>query len=346
MIKIGPYKIESPYFLAPMAGVSQMPFRKLALKMGAGLATTELISAKGICFANTRTKSYLIYDEKIERPFSVQLFGGEEDAMARAAQIAVKMGAEIIDINMGCPVKKVTKTNAGSALMCDYKRAQKIVEAMKNVVGADVPITAKIRSGWDLQNLNYIEVARALEDAGIAAIAIHPRTRSQGYSGQACWQHIFELKKHLDIPVIGNGDVKTLADAKKMMKETGCDAVMIGRGALGNPWVFSENERPSLGQERLSLVKSHFEEHIELRRLCEKDEKREFSLPHALKTFRSHLMWYSTGLSGGAKFRQQVNEIEDYELLLTLIDEFFSDAKSSTEGQGSFDGVDYRQAFG
>jgi tRNA-dihydrouridine synthase B len=351
MFKIGPYEIKNPTILAPMAGVSQMPFRRLALQLGAGLAPTELISAKGLTFGNLRTKSYLAYDQEVERPFSVQLFGGEAESMAVAAAQAVKMGAEIIDINMGCPVKKVTKTNAGSALMCDFQRAETIVKAMRKATGDKIPITAKIRSGWDAQNLNYLEVARALQGAGIAALAIHPRTRAQGYAGLANWDHIADLKAHLSIPVIGNGDVKNVKDAQKMREQTGCDAVMVGRAALGNPWIFRElagHVGVVASEERRLVVIKHLLDHIELRREIEAEEAcRPFSMTQTLKSFRSHLMWYSTGMTGGAKFRQQVMNTEEYQATLDLIDEFFSNSKKSqNEVENGDDGIDYRQAFG
>lgn len=350
MLKIGPYTL-FPTVLAPMAGVSQMPFRRLALKLGAGLAPTELISAKGLMYGNARTKSYLAYDQEVEKPFSVQLFGGEAEAMATAARQAMAMGAEIIDINMGCPVKKVTKTNAGSALMCDFQRAQEIVLAMRKATEDKIPITAKIRSGWDAQNLNYLEVARALEEAGIAALAIHPRTRAQGYAGKANWEHIANLKAHLRIPVIGNGDVKSVEDAELMRKQTSCDAVMVGRAALGNPWIFralAGDKKIVTSDERRLIVIKHLNDHVDLRREIEEEEgTRPFSLPHAVKSFRSHLMWYSAGLYGGAKFRQQVMNIDEYEPCLELIDSFFGASVISAEDQlQDDDGIDYRQAFG
>ncbi len=349
MLSIGPYTL-SPTVLAPMAGVSQMPFRRLALELGAGLAPTELISAKGLMYGNARTKSYLAYDQEVEKPFSVQLFGGEAEAMATAAERAMAMGAEIIDINMGCPVKKVTKTNAGSALLCDFRRAEEIILAMRKATGDKIPITAKIRSGWDNNSLNYLEVGRALEGAGIAALAIHPRTRAQGYAGKANWQHIADLKAHLSIPIIGNGDVKSVQDAERMREQTSCDAVMVGRAALGNPWIFralSGDDTPVSAEERLLVVLKHLHDHINLRREIEEEEgSRPFSLSHALKSFRSHLMWYSTGLYGGAKFRQQVMSIEDYEASIEIIHHFFGASQTSVEDSPENDGIDYRQAFG
>lgn len=350
MLSIGPYRVK-PYILAPMAGVSQMPFRRLALQFGAGLAPTELISSKGLVYENMRTKSYLLHDSSVESPFSVQLFGGECDSMAIAAQKAVSLGAHIIDINMGCPVKKVTKTNAGSALMVDYARAKAMVIAMKKAVG-DVPVTAKIRSGWDDSSQNYLDVARALEDAGISALAIHPRTRAMGYSGSANWTHIKNLKAALQIPVIGNGDIRSAADGQRMFDETGCDAVMIGRAALGNPWIFksfnNESKHDNDYDSVLKTIFSHFEAHQELHFAILGDDKRYSRLEaeqRAVQSFRSHLIWYSRGYTKGAVFREQITKVECKDEVCHMIGEFFAksvkDCPDETE-----EGVNYASAFG
>lgn len=355
MFTIGPYEIKNPYILAPMAGVSQMPFRTLALTMGAGLAPTELVSAKGLFFDSVRTKSYLTYDKSIEKPFCVQLFGGETDAMAVAAEKALAMGADIIDINMGCPVKKVTKINAGSALLCDPNRAASLVSAMRARTGNKIPITAKIRSGWDATNLNFVDVGKALEDAGIAAIALHPRTRAQGYSGKANWNHIAELKAALRIPVIGNGDVMNLADAQTMQQQTNCDAVMIGRAALGNPWIFRalinrEHRYSVSASERLSVIRAHLDAHIQLHKTIaemENNAARPFDEMSALRSFRSHLIWYSKGLNDGSRFRNSVMSTNDPHETNDLIHEFFGAATASAlDSDHQEDGIDYRQAFG
>lgn len=343
MLNIGPYHIKNPYILAPMAGVSQMPFRRLALQMGAGLAPTELISAKGLFFANARTKSYLLHDKQWEHPFCVQLFGGEQESMAMAAVKAQEFGAHIIDINMGCPVKKVTKTNAGSALLCDIKRATSIVSAMLKATGFSIPITAKIRSGWDAENLNFVEMGRALEDVGVSALALHARTRAQGYSGFANWRHIAELKKSVNIPVIGNGDIQSLKAADRMMGETGCDAVMIGRAALGNPFIFMKEAPPK--NERLKVIKKHLNDHLSLLELIALEtEPKPFCVVRALRSFRSHLIWYSKGLRGGASFRKVVMTSESLSHVEDLIEEFFGQAEAGEEHYE--DGIDYRQAFG
>ncbi|MHB8875535.1 MAG: tRNA dihydrouridine synthase DusB, partial [Myxococcaceae bacterium] len=263
MLSIGPYPMANPFILAPMAGVSEQPYRVIARRMGAAACPTELVSAQGLMRANARTAKYLRYDHATERPFWVQIFGGEPEVMGRAALMAKDFGAELIDLNMGCPVKKVTRSGAGSALLCDLPRAAAIVRAITETTR--LPVTAKIRSGWDQANRNFVEVALALEEAGCAALAVHPRTRAQGYSGAADWSVIAEVKRRVKrMPIIGNGDVKTPADARRMLETTGCDFVMIGRGALGNPWLFRElNGGPAASSaERCETVLEHFQEHL------------------------------------------------------------------------------------
>jgi len=348
MFYIGNHLITSPYLLAPMAGVSEMPYRVIALEHGAGLATTELISAKGLFHQNLRTLQYLTYNKEKEIPYSLQLFGGEEQAMAKAAALAVEAGAHIVDINMGCPVKKVTQTGAGSALMCDPKRAANLVKAMRMATDDKTPITVKIRTGWDADSINCIEMGKALQDAGCAAIAMHARTRAQGYSGNADWLWIRQLKEALQIPVIGNGDVRSPDDAKRMQKETNCDGVMIGRAALGNPWIFLalNGKIPHHiipAKERIPLILRHFEEHIAFHTML--DPKGEL---RAIRSFRAHLVWYSHGIHSASQFREQVMQLEDKEQILEAILHFFSKAGSSndTSTDNEADSIDYRQAFG
>ena len=327
-----------------MAAVSEMPFRVLALEFGAGLATTELISAKGIVHQNERTKRYLVHDKTKEFPFSLQLFGGEEDAMCRAAVEAAKIGAHIIDINMGCPVKKVTKTGAGSAFSCDPKRAASLVAAMRRAVGGAVPVTVKIRAGWDDSTINCVEMAKELEDAGCASLALHARTRAQGYSGHADWDLIRQVKTAVQIPIIGNGDVTDLNSAREMMQQTGCDAVMIGRAALGNPWLFSGAKEPSV-TEKLEVAKRHFRAHLDFHRshLADSDD----NLP-AIRSFRPHFVWYSKGLHGASHFREKIMQAECLNEIEDLLQSFFSRATDSNRELDSpdDDGIDYRQAFG
>ena len=356
-MKIGSHAIDLPFLLAPMAGVSEMPFRVMVLSMGAGLATTELISASGIFYKNRRTKQYMTFDRQRERPYSIQLFGGDPVVMAEAARAAEEHGADIIDINMGCPVKKVTGTGAGSALSCDPTRAAAIVVAMRQATGDRVPITAKIRTGWDDKSINCADMAKVLEDAGCAALAMHARTRAAGYSGFANWELIARVKQSVRMPVIGNGDVVTFADAHRMMHETGCDAVMIGRGALGNPWIFESLRAgrelgPPSPDERRALILRHFDAHIAFHELLDDEESRRIlrtpPIVMATKTFRQHLVWYSRGLVGGKEFRKEVLTVEDPAAVRASIEGFFGSATHDdrTGVVEDAEGVNYQQAFG
>lgn len=318
MPAIGPYQLPSRYLLAPMAGVSEQPFRLLALRMGAAMCPTELVSAQGLIRGNARTLRYLRHDPERERPYCLQLFGGEPEVMGRAAAVGKKWGAQLIDLNMGCPVRKVTRGGAGSALLADPGRAAEIVREIHRQTG--LPVTAKIRSGWDASSRNYLEVGRALEEAGCAALAVHPRTRAQGYSGAADWKVIAELKQALRLPIIGNGDVKTPADAQRMLETTGCDFVMIGRGALGNPWLFRQllGGPPPSPEERCTLVLEHLGQHLSF-----VGEERA-----AVRSFRKHLGWYAHGLRHAAAFRSEANRLEQPAEVEQAVRCFFSQAET------------------
>jgi nifR3 family TIM-barrel protein len=336
MPAIGPYELPSPYILAPMSGVSEMPFRVLAFKMGAALCPTELVSAQGLFRANSRTLRYLRHDSEVERPYSLQIFGGEPEVMARSARIGKQWGAQMIDINMGCPVKKVTKSGAGSALLCDPPRAARIVSDIRAATG--LPVTAKIRSGWDASSRNYVEMAEALQEAGCAALAIHPRTRAQGYSGSADWDAIAQLKRQIRwMPIIGNGDVQTPDDARRMLETTGCDFVMIGRAALGNPWIFRRlnGGPPPSVDERCATIVHHFEQHVAF----VGDER------VAVRAFRKHLAWYAHGLRGAAAFRAEANQLELADQVRFAVRRFFSQAVDEVGG-GTEQPIDYRTALG
>jgi len=336
VLAIGPYALKNPFILAPMAGVSEQPFRVIAFQMGAALCPTELVSAAGLFHANARTLRYLRHDPQVERPYSLQLFGGVPEQLAKAATIAKEWGAQIIDINMGCPVKKVTKTGAGSALLCDPPRAAELVRTIRSVTG--LPVTAKIRSGWDANSRNYVQMAQALCDAGCAALAIHARTRAQGYSGKADWGVIAEVKRlGLPMPIIGNGDVVTPEDARRMLETTACDYVMIGRGALGYPWIFRElnGGEPPAPEERCEVVLRHFREHLLFAGA---------PLP-AVRQFRKHLAWYAHGLKGAAAFRAEVNHLEREEQVELSVRRFFARAETDAAATADQD-VDYRSALG
>jgi tRNA-dihydrouridine synthase B len=333
---LGPFQLRNPYLLAPMAGVSEQPFRVIAFEMGAALCPTELVSAAGLFHANQRTLRYLRHDAEVERPYSLQLFGGDPAQLAHAAGIAKEWGAQIIDINMGCPVKKVTKTGAGSALLCDPPRAAAIVRAIREATG--LTVTAKIRSGWDASSRNYLTMAEQLEQAGCAALAIHGRTRAQGYSGQADWSVIADAKRHAGrMAIIGNGDVRTVGDARRMLETTGCDFVMIGRGALGYPWIFREllGGPPPTSEERCELVLRHFREHVAF----------VGDASAAVRQFRKHLAWYAHGLRGASAFRAEVNRIELVEQVELSVRRFFAQAEQDAQDTAEQD-IDYRTALG
>ena len=355
-LPIGPHTLRNRFILAPMAGVSEMPFRVLAFRLGAALCPTELISAQGLFRINTRTMRYLRRDAEVERPYSLQLFGGEPDVMAKAAVVGKEWGADIIDINMGCPVKKVTKTGAGSALLCDPARAGEVVRQIRDATG--LPVTVKIRSGWDATQKNYLQMADVMGAAGAAALAVHPRTRAQGYSGQADWSVIADLKRHVGthLPIIGNGDVKSVADANRMLETTGCDYVMIGRGALGNPWLFREllgGSKPT-PQERCATVLAHFRAHaafvaagqVERDASRSEEERAQHAEHSAVHQFRKHLGWYAHGLFGASGFRNAVNRVDTAAEVEHLVEPFFAQAdRDGVSGDEEHD-LDYRTALG
>jgi nifR3 family TIM-barrel protein len=335
-MRIGSYTLDNPWILAPMAGVSEMPFRVIARRLGASAAPTELVSCKGLVYGQTRTARYLTHDPS-EQPFWVQLFGGDPESMARGALCAAELGAAIIDVNMGCPVRKVTKTGAGCALMQDPDRAARIVEAITASTG--LPVTAKIRSGWDAHSVNAIEVTRRLADAGCCAVAVHARTRSQGYSGAADWGLIARLAETSPIPVIGNGGVFSAADGHALLERTGCAAVMVGRGALGNPWIFTQlvdpHATPPAPEQRWAMVREHLAAHLAF----VGDELR------AIRRFRQHVMWYAHGLRGATAFRRTVVHLETASDVTAACEAFFSSAEQSGDAPRARH-VDVRAALG
>lgn len=313
-MNIGNVKLDNPYILAPMAGVTDLPFRLLCKEQGAGLLCMEMISAKALIYGNRNTKQLLeIHPE--EYPVSLQLFGSDPEIMSEAAKRIEDRPFQILDINMGCPVPKVVKNGEGSALMNDPGLVRRIVEKVSQAI--QKPVTVKIRKGFDDQHVNAVEIARIAEDAGASAVAVHGRTREQYYSGKADWDIIRQVKEAVSIPVIGNGDVVSGASALAMMEETGCDGVMIGRGAQGNPWIFSD----LLEYERTG----------KLRLRPGADEIREMMLRHArlqirykgeylgIREMRKHVSWYTKGLPGSARLREAINQVESYEELEQLL---------------------------
>lgn len=315
-MNIGNVKLKNPYILAPMAGVTDLPFRLLCREQGAGLLCMEMISAKALIYKNRNTKLLLeIHPE--EFPVSLQLFGSEPDVICEAARQIEHLPFQILDINMGCPVPKIVKNGEGSALMNQPKLVHQIVKTLVQAI--DKPVTVKIRKGFDDQHVNAVEIAKIIEDAGAAAVAVHGRTREQYYSGKADWEIIARVKEAVSIPVIGNGDVTSGEAALEMRRQTGCDGVMVGRGAQGNPWIFSElaeYERTGKMPERPGL-----------------DEIREMMLRHArlqiqykgeylgIREMRKHVSWYTKGLPGSAKLREAINRTESYEELKELLSE-------------------------
>lgn len=313
-LKIGNVELENRYILGPMAGVTDLPFRLLCREQGAGLLCMEMVSAKAIYYNNRNTESLLeIHPD--EKPVSLQLFGSDPKIMSEMAKRIEERPFAILDINMGCPVPKVVKNGEGSALMKNPKLVYEIVSAIVKAI--EKPVTVKIRKGFDDDHVNAVEIARIAEEAGASAVAVHGRTREQYYSGKADWDIIRQVKEAVSIPVIGNGDVTSPEKAEELVRQTGCDGIMIARGAQGNPWIFSE------------MVK--WEETGELPPRPDKDEVRRMILRHAhlqleykggfsgIREMRKHVAWYTKGLKGAARLRERVNAVESLEELENLL---------------------------
>lgn len=317
--KIGNVKIDNQVALAPMAGICDSAFRRIAKSMGCGLLSSEMVSDKALMYNNWKTQS-MLYMTDAERPISQQIFGsGAESFKIAAAYIEENMKPDIIDINMGCPVTKVAvKAQAGSALLKDPDKIRDIVSAVVDTV--DLPVTAKIRSGWNNKCINAVEIAKIVEDCGASAITVHPRTREERYGIRANWSIIKEVKENVSIPVIGNGDIFTCYDAKRMIDETGCDAIMIGRGVLGNPWLIKQcidylddgigPERVTL-EERIEMIKRHAELLSDIR-----PEK------VAMHKMRTHAAYYLKGRYRSAEIKPRLFKMNTKEELFDLLDEY------------------------
>ena len=313
-LKIGNVTLPNRYILGPMAGVTDLPFRVLCKEQGAGLLCMEMVSAKAILYNNKNTESLLeIHPD--EQPVSLQFFGSDPKIMSEMAKRVEERPFDIMDINMGCPVPKVVRNGEGSALMKNPKLVYEIVSAMVKAI--DKPVTVKIRKGFDDSCINAVEIAKIIEEAGAAAVAVHGRTREQYYSGQADWDIIRQVKEAVSIPVIGNGDVTSPQKAEELVKQTGCDGIMIARGAQGNPWIFSE------------MIT--YEETGTLPERPGKEEVRDMMLRHArlqlkykgefigIREMRKNVAWYKKGLKGSAKLREEINRVESYQELEELL---------------------------
>lgn len=313
-LKIGNVTLENNLILAPMAGVTDLPFRLLCKEQGAGLICTEMISAKAIYFKNKNTETLMEVDER-ERPVSLQLFGSDPDLMAEIARQIEPRNFDILDINMGCPVPKVVNNGEGSALMKNPRLVHEIVSKVSKAI--EKPLTIKIRKGFAEDCVNAVEIAKIAEDAGAAAIAVHGRTREQYYAGNADWDIIRKVKEAVSIPVIGNGDVDSPQKAEALVRETGCDGIMIGRAVQGNPWLFSQI--------------LHYQKTGELLPKPGMEEVKKMILRHAkmqleykgnytgMREMRKHVAWYTTGMPHSASVRRMVNEVENYEQLEELV---------------------------
>jgi len=316
-MQIGKIKLVNPVILAPMAGVTDLPFRLLAKEMDCGLVYSEMVSDKGLVYKNCHTVEMLKIDDR-ERPVTMQIFGSDPESMARAAQFVEQAGADIVDINMGCPTPKIVKNGSGAALMCQPDLAYRIMVSV--VETANVPVTVKFRKGWNNNSINAVEMAKLAEKAGIAAVAVHGRTREQFYSGQADWDIIRQVKESVGIPVIGNGDIVTPYDAQRMLIETGCDGLMIGRGAQGNPWIFRQVAQylatgtivplPTEA-ERLSVLLRHLDMLVE--------HKGEYL---GIREMRRHGAWYTKGLHHSSDLRLRFNQALCKEDFIAVIEEF------------------------
>ena len=329
-MKIGNVEV-GKLFCAPMAGITNRVYRKIAKEFGASLVYTEMISDKALCFNSENTYKMIELDEN-EHPVALQLFGGEKEYLVQATEIINKTNAEILDINMGCPVPKVIKSLAGSFWLKNIEDSKEKIEAIVNA--SEKPVTAKIRLGWDEESINVVDMAKMLENAGVSAICLHARTRSQYYTGKARLEYIKKVKEAVNIPVIGNGDIKSVDDAIEMFEKTNCDAIMIGRGALGNPWLFKQInhylntgerlEEPSVF-DKLNMCIRHAKE------LCEIMEEKT-----AIKEMRTHACYYIKGMPNSCLLKNEINKTEDFQSFEKLIYNYEKELRGSANGTVDF----------
>ena len=330
-MQIGEIKLAAPLALAPMAGITDLPFRLICRRLGCGMTVSEMVSAKGLLYKNVKTTEMLRIDDG-ERPTAIQLFGSVPEELAEAARMVEASGADMIDFNMGCPVPKIVNNGEGSALMKQPQLAHDILAAMVKAV--KIPVTVKFRAGWDDSNRNAVEIAKAVEAAGVSAVAVHGRTRQQFYEGKADWGIIAEVKQAVKVPVFGNGDIFTVEDGLRMLAETGVDGLMIGRGADGNPWIFRElaavlrgEERPAAPslQERLAQAAEHLDMLI--------DYKGENI---SVKEMRRHISAYLKGLPHAAEFRGRFHKVDTREQFMELLAEYAACAAHYYEAEKHF----------
>lgn len=319
-MKIGNVNLDNKVFLSPMAGVTDLPFRLICKEQDCGVLYTEMVNAKALCYDDQNTKKMLKIEEE-EHPVAIQIFGSDPEYMGGAAKILNSYPNEILDINMGCPAPKVVKNGDGSALLKNPELAAKVLRAV--VDNSEKPVTLKIRKGWDDTCINAVEIAKIAEDCGISAIAVHGRTREQYYSGKADWDIIREVKENVSIPVIGNGDVFEVEDAINMLNKTNCDAIMIGRGAQGNPWIFKRiNHYMQTGE---ILAEPTLEEKIDTAMKHLKLAVQEHGEYVAVREMRKHIAWYLKGLRNSARVRDEINKIESYEEVVSKLKSYMQD---------------------
>lgn len=317
-MRFGNVLLKNNVLLAPMAGITNLPFRMLQRDFGCGLASTEMVSATGLARQSVKSFQYL-RSLPLDKPLSVQLFGSDPLTLAEGAKKVVGQGADLIDINMGCPVRKVVRTGAGSALLKNPLHVSQVIKAIRKAVA--VPLTVKIRSGWRREEINALEIARIAEDCGADAVIVHPRTTDQGFSGRADWDVITAVKQGVKIPVIGNGDLRNAADACRMITNTGCDGVMIGRGVLGNPWLIAETLAILADKEFPAMPSFEEKERIIVRHL--ELETQYYGEEQGIRNFYKHLLWYTKGLPESAKFRHSVVYLREKGLILRELHLFF-----------------------